>query len=62
MFIMDHHSSKRRPFGDESMVEKVVIAIKGPSVVHCDTVVREFSQRKITLIFWGEIRDSENLA
>ena len=39
--IMEHHSSKRRPLAEESMVEEVVIAINGPSVVHCDAVVRE---------------------
>ena len=39
--IMEHHSSKRRPLGEESMVEEVVIAINGPSVVHCDAVVKE---------------------
>ena len=27
--IMEHHSSKRRPLAEESMVEEVVIAING---------------------------------
>ena len=44
--IMEHPSSKRRPFGEESMVEEVMIAINGPSVVHSE----------ITLIFWGNQR------
>ena len=39
--IMEHHSSKRRPLSEDSMVEEVVIAINGPEVVHCEEVVKE---------------------
>ena len=38
---MEHHSSKRRPLAEDSMVEEVVKTINGPEVVHCDAVVKE---------------------
>ena len=41
VLIMEHHSSKRGPLSENSMVEEVVMAINGPEVVHCDAVVGE---------------------
>ena len=39
--IMEHLSSKRRPLGEVSMEEEVVIAINGPDVVNSEALVKE---------------------
>ena len=38
--IMEHHASQRRTLGEMMLHEEMVIAINGPSLVHCDVVVQ----------------------
>ena len=49
--VMEHHASQRRTLGEMMLHEEMVIAINGPRLVHCDSVVQEaiksyFSDRK----------------
>ena len=38
--IMEHHASQRRTLGEMLLHEEMVIAINGPSVVHCDSIAK----------------------
>ena len=38
--VMEHHASQRRTLGEMLIYEEMVIAINGPSLVHCDSVVQ----------------------
>ena len=37
---MEHHASQRRTLGEELLHEEMVIAINGPDLVHCDSIVQ----------------------
>ena len=37
---MEHHASQRRTLGEMLLHEEMVIAINGPSLVHCDSVAQ----------------------
>lgn len=39
--VLEHHSNKRRPLGDESIQSELMIALNGPKVQHCQGVVEE---------------------
>ena len=39
---MEHHASQRRDLGEMHLHEEMVIAINGPSLVHCDAVVQVY--------------------
>ena len=36
---MEHHASQRRTLGEMLLHEEMVIAINGPSPIHCDSIV-----------------------
>ena len=40
---MEHHASQRRDLGEMHLHEEMVIAINGPSLVHCDAVVQVYA-------------------
>ena len=39
--VLENHASTHRTLGQDRLVSEGMIAINGPEVVHCDTVVRE---------------------
>ena len=39
--ILEHHSSKERNLTQDRLHQEAMVAINGPSVVHCDKVVKE---------------------
>ena len=39
--VMEHHASQRRTLGEMKLHEEMVIAVNGPSLVHCDSIVQE---------------------
>ena len=39
--VLEHHSSKIRNLSQERLCAEAMIAINGPTVVHCDSVVAE---------------------
>ena len=59
--IMEHHSSKRRPLSEDSMVEEVVISINGPKVVHCEAIVKESIRTMIKEDHIHFVRRSDNV-
>ena len=38
--FMEHHASQRRTLGERLLHEEMVIAINGPALVHCDSIVK----------------------
>ena len=38
--VMEHHASQRRTLGEMMLHEEMVIAINGPLLVHCDSIVK----------------------
>ena len=38
--VMEHHASQRRTLGEMLLHEEMVIAINGPLLVHCDSIVK----------------------
>ena len=38
--VMEHHASQRRTLGEMLLHEEMVIAVNGPSMVHCDSIVQ----------------------
>ena len=38
--VMEHHASQRRTLGEMKLHEEMVIALNGPSLVHCDSIVQ----------------------
>ena len=38
--VMEHHASQRRTLGEMLLHEEMVIAINGPILVHCDSIVK----------------------
>jgi hypothetical protein len=38
--VMEHHASQRRTLGEMMLHEEMVIAINGPILVHCDSIVK----------------------
>ena len=39
--VLEHHSNPRRSISQQRLEEEVMIALKGPEVVHCKAVVDE---------------------
>jgi hypothetical protein len=38
--VMEHHASQRRTLGEMKLYEEMCIAVNGPSLVHCDSIVQ----------------------
>ena len=38
--VMEHHASQRRTLGEMQLHEEMVIAVNGPSLVHCDSLAQ----------------------
>ena len=39
--VLEHHASSQRTLCQDRLIREGIVAINGPEVVHCDTVVRE---------------------
>ena len=39
--VIEHHSSKSRPLGEDSLDAEMMIALNGPSIVHSSGIVKE---------------------
>ena len=39
--VIEHHSSKSRPLGEDALEAEMMIALNGPSIVHCSGIVKE---------------------
>ena len=39
--VLEHHASSQRTLCQDRLIREGIVAINGPQVVHCDTVVRE---------------------
>ena len=65
--IAEHHSSKLRNLSQKRLEHEMMIAINGPEVVHCDSVVKEaiamyWSSSKMTANREGHwVRRSNNI-
>ena len=44
--VMEHHASQRRTLGEMMLHEEMVIAINGPILVHCDSIVKVLGIKK----------------
>ena len=44
--FMEHHASQRRTLGERLLHEEMVIAINGPALVHCDSIVKVTNEFK----------------
>ena len=53
--VVENHSSKTRGLGQTSLEDEVTIAINGPDIAHCDSVVREAGVE-----YWKESKDLKN--
>ena len=38
--VLEHHASSQRTLCQDRLIREGIVAINGPEVVHCDTVVR----------------------
>ena len=65
--IMEHHASQRRYVSDTTLNEEMVIAVNGPELVHCDSIVKDaikehFKDSVNPIDRWGHfIRRSSNI-
>ena len=39
--VLEHHASSQRTLCQDRLIREGIVAINGPQVVHCDTVVKE---------------------
>ena len=53
--VLENHSSKTRGLGQVSLEDEVTIAINGPELTNCDSVVSE-----ACVMYWGQHKDPEN--
>ena len=53
--VMEHHASQRRTLGEMMLHEEMVIAINGPILVHCDSIVKVLKMllnREINILYY----------
>ena len=53
--VMEHHASQRRTLGEMMLHKEMVIAINGPILVHCDSIVKVLKMllnREINILYY----------
>ena len=51
--VIEHHSSKSRPLSNDALDAEMMIALNGPSIVHCSGIVKESMSA-----YWKQMRNA----